>query len=134
MEINEYIVQIREYFHEYPELSFKEYKTADKIEEELRAMGLNPKRITETGIIADIKGKGNKTVAIRADIDALPVTEENKVPYISRNEGVMHACGHDTHMAMLLGAARMLIADKEKDYKKDRRYLGGLEIYIRNRI
>ncbi len=114
MEINEYIVQIREYFHEYPELSFKEYKTADKIEEELRAMGLEPKRITETGIIADIKGKGNKTVAIRADIDALPVTEENKVPYVSRNEGVMHACGHDTHMAMLLGAAKMLIADKEK--------------------
>ncbi len=114
MEINEYIVQIREYFHEYPELSFKEYKTADKIEEELKAMGLEPKRITETGIIADIKGKGNKTVAIRADIDALPVTEENKVPYVSRNEGVMHACGHDTHMAMLLGAAKMLIADKEK--------------------
>jgi amidohydrolase len=114
MEINEYIVQIREYFHEYPELSFKEYKTADKIEEELKSMGLSPKRITETGIIADIKGKGNKTVAIRADIDALPVTEENKVSYISRNEGVMHACGHDTHMAMLLGAAKMLIADKEK--------------------
>ncbi len=114
MEINEYIVHIREYFHEYPELSFKEYKTADKIEEELKAMGLEPKRITETGIIADIKGKGNKTVAIRADIDALPVTEENKVPYVSRNEGVMHACGHDTHMAMLLGAAKMLIADKEK--------------------
>ena len=114
MEINEYIVQIREYFHEYPELSFKEYKTADKIEEELKAMGLEPKRITETGIIADIKGKGNKTVAIRADIDALPVTEENKVPYVSRNKGVMHACGHDTHMAMLLGAAKMLIADKEK--------------------
>ena len=114
MEINEYIVQIREYFHEYPELSFKEYKTADKIEEELKAMGLEPKRITETGIIADIKGKGNKTVAIRADIDALPVTEENKVPYVSRNEGVMHACGHDTHIAMLLGAAKMLIADKEK--------------------
>ncbi|WP_298275702.1 M20 family metallopeptidase [Ferroplasma sp.] len=114
MEIDEYIIKTREYFHEYPELSFKEYKTADKIEEELRAMGLNPKRITETGIIADIKGKGNKTVAIRADIDALPVTEENKVPYVSRNEGIMHACGHDTHMAMLLGAAKMLIADKEK--------------------
>ncbi len=114
MEIKEYILQIREYFHEYPEVSFKEYKTADKIEEELKAMGLTPKRITETGIIADIKGKGNKTVAIRADIDALPVTEENRVPYVSRNEGVMHACGHDTHMAMLLGAARMLIADKEK--------------------
>ncbi|MCL4349513.1 MAG: amidohydrolase, partial [Candidatus Thermoplasmatota archaeon] len=70
--------------------------------------------ITETGIIADIKGKGKKTVAIRADIDALPVTEENKVDYVSKNKGVMHACGHDTHMAMLLGAAKMLIAEKEK--------------------
>ena len=114
MEVDEYIIKTREYFHEYPELSFKEYKTADKIEEELKAMGLAPKRITETGIIADIKGKGNKTVAIRADIDALPVTEENKVQYVSRNDGVMHACRHDTHMAMLLGAAKMLIADKEK--------------------
>ncbi|MEM0139985.1 MAG: amidohydrolase [Ferroplasma sp.] len=114
MEIEEYIKSTREYFHEYPELSFKEFKTADKIEEELKKMGLKPERLTETGIIADIKGKGKKTVAIRADIDALPVDEENKVPYISRNKGVMHACGHDTHMAMLLGAAKMLIADKEK--------------------
>ncbi len=114
METEEYIIAMREYFHEDPELSFKEFKTADRLEKELRDMGLNPKRITETGIIADIKGKGKKTVAIRADIDALPVTEENKVDYVSKNKGVMHACGHDTHMAMLLGAAKMLIAEKEK--------------------
>ena len=114
METKEYIIAMREYFHENPELSFKEFKTADRLEKELRDMGLNPKRITETGIIADIKGKGKKTVAIRADIDALPVTEENKVDYVSKNKGVMHACGHDTHMAMLLGAAKMLIAEKEK--------------------
>ncbi len=114
METEEYIIAMREYFHENPELSFKEFKTADRLEKELRDMGLNPKRITETGIIADIKGKGKKTVAIRADIDALPVTEENKVDYVSKNKGVMHACGHDTHMAMLLGAAKMLIAEKEK--------------------
>jgi amidohydrolase len=114
MDTEEYIIKMREYFHENPELSFKEYKTADKIEEELHSMGLTPKRITETGIIADIKGNGKKTVAIRADIDALPVTEENKVDYVSKNKGVMHACGHDTHMAMLLGAAKMLIAEKDK--------------------
>ncbi len=114
METEEYIIAMREYFHENPELSFKEFKTADRLEKELRDMGLNPKRITETGIIADIKGNGKKTVAIRADIDALPVTEENKVGYVSKNKGVMHACGHDTHMAMLLGAAKMLIAEKEK--------------------
>ncbi|AGO60765.1 M20 metallopeptidase family protein [Ferroplasma acidarmanus] len=114
METEEYIIAMREYFHENPELSFKEFKTADRLEKELRDMGLNPKRITETGIIADIKGNGKKTVAIRADIDALPVTEENKVSYVSKNKGVMHACGHDTHMAMLLGAAKMLIVEKEK--------------------
>ncbi|WP_337860642.1 amidohydrolase [Ferroplasma sp.] len=113
MNVEDYIIKTREYFHETPELSFKEYKTADKIEEELRNMGLTPKRTTETGVIADIKGNGNKTVAIRADIDALPVTEENKVNYVSQTKGVMHACGHDTHMAMLLGAAKMLIAEKE---------------------
>ena len=114
METEEYIIAMREYFHENPELSFKEFKTADRLEKELKDMGLNPKRITETGIIADIKGNGKKTVAIRADIDALPVTEENKVDYVSKNKGIMHACGHDTHMAMLLGAAKMLIAEKEK--------------------
>lgn len=114
METKEYIIAMREYFHENPELSFKEFKTADRLEKELKDMGLNPERITETGIIADIKGNGKKTVAIRADIDALPVTEENKVNYVSKNKGVMHACGHDTHMAMLLGAAKMLIAEKEK--------------------
>ena len=114
MDTEEYIIKMREYCHENPELSFKEYRTADRIEEELKNMGLKPKRITETGIIADIKGNGEKTVAIRADMDALPVTEENQTGYISRNKGVMHACGHDTHMAMLLGAAKMMIEEKEK--------------------
>ncbi|KJE49901.1 MULTISPECIES: M20 family metallopeptidase [Acidiplasma] len=107
MEVEDYIISMRRYFHEYPELSFKEYKTADKIEEELKKMGLSPKRITETGIICDIRGNGSKTVAIRADMDALPVQEENNIDYKSKNPGVMHACGHDTHMAMLLGVAKM---------------------------
>jgi amidohydrolase len=114
MEVGEYIIKMREYFHKHPELSFKEYNTADKIEEELKSMGLKPVRLTETGIIADIKGNGNKTVAIRADIDALPVLEENNVKYKSQNNGVMHACGHDTHMAMLLGVAKMFTDEKSK--------------------
>ncbi len=112
METEEYIISLRRYFHEYPELSFKEYKTADRIEEELKKLGLKPKRITETGIICDIKGNGNKTVAIRADIDALPIKEENDVEYKSKNKGVMHACGHDTHIAMLLGVAKMFSEEK----------------------
>lgn len=111
METEEYIISMRRYFHQYPELSFKEYRTADKIEEELKKMGLSPKRLTETGIICDIKGNGNKTVAIRADIDALPVKEENEEDFISKNDGVMHACGHDTHMAMLLGVAKMFVEE-----------------------
>ncbi|AAT43357.1 M20 metallopeptidase family protein [Picrophilus oshimae] len=112
MDINDYLIETRRYFHRNPELSFKEYKTAGKIEEELKSMGLRPERITETGIIADIiNDKNKKTVAIRADIDALPVTEENDVDYRSLNDGIMHACGHDTHITMLLGAAKMIIND-----------------------
>ena len=112
MNTEEYIISLRRYFHEYPELSFKEYKTADKIEEELKKLGLKPERITETGIICNIKGNGNKTIAIRADIDALPIKEENDIEYKSRNEGIMHACGHDTHIAMLLGVAKMFSEEK----------------------
>ncbi len=112
MNTEEYIISLRRYFHEYPELSFKEYKTADKIEEELIKLGLKPERITETGIICDIRGNGNKTVAIRADIDALPVKEENNIEFKSKNEGIMHACGHDTHIAMLLGVAKMFSEEK----------------------
>lgn len=108
----DYIVRMRRYFHEHPELSFEEIHTAEKIEEELRSMGLSPGRVGKTGVIADITGSGpGKTVAIRADIDGLPVKEENDFEFASRNEGVMHACGHDSHMAMALGVAKLL---KEK--------------------
>ncbi len=112
MDINDYLIETRRYFHKNPELSFKEYKTAERIEDELKKIGLKPERITETGIIADIiNDRNKKTVAIRADIDALPVTEENDVEYRSLNNGVMHACGHDTHITMLLGAAKLIIND-----------------------
>lgn len=108
-ETESYVIEMRRYFHENPELSFQEYNTAERIEKELKDMGLETRRVSKTCVAADIMGKGpGKTVAIRADIDALPVKEENDVPFKSRNEGVMHACGHDAHIAMGLGVAKLL--------------------------
>lgn len=108
----DYILEMRRYFHMHPELSFEEFETTKKISEELDKMGIQyeiPTEEPKTGVIGLIKGgKPGKTVALRADIDALNVTEENDVDYKSQNVGKMHACGHDTHMAMLLGAAKML--------------------------
>lgn len=104
------IIEIREHLHKNPELSFQEFKTADYIEEKLVSFGLQPKRMAKTGLVALIEGKNptKKTVALRADIDALPITEENDKPYKSQNIGVMHACGHDVHTSCLLGAAKIL--------------------------
>ncbi|MGF0095153.1 amidohydrolase [Peptoniphilus sp. SGI.035] len=108
----DYIIEMRRYFHMHPELSFEEFETTKKIAEELEKMGIPyeiPTEEPKTGVIGVIKGgKPGKTVALRADIDALNVTEKNDVEYKSQNVGKMHACGHDTHMAMLLGAAKML--------------------------
>ena len=103
------IIALRREFHQNPELSWQEFNTARRIEQELNRIGIDTKRITDTGIIGSIKGrKGNKIVALRADIDALPVQEESDVSYRSRNDGIMHACGHDAHAAMLLVAAKIL--------------------------
>jgi len=114
-DVNEYVISLRRYFHENPELSFKEFRTAEKIEAELKSMGLEPKRLAGTGVIADIEGDSpGKTVAVRADIDALPVEEENKFEFVSKNKGVMHACGHDAHIAMALGLAKILSQNREK--------------------
>lgn len=114
--IEDYLIKTRRIFHQYPELSFKEFETSKRIERELKRMGLAPIRMAKTGLIADIKGKSKgKTVAIRADIDALPVTEENTFDYRSKREGVMHACGHDSHITMALGAAKLLSA--KRDFK-----------------
>lgn len=109
-QVNEYVIRMRRYFHQYPELGFKEFKTQETIESELRGIGLSPKKMGGTGVVADIKGAlPGKTVAVRADIDGLPIKEENDIEYASKNEGVMHACGHDAHIAMLLGLARLLV-------------------------
>lgn len=115
-EDHDYVVLLRRHFHSFPELSKYEFKTAEKIEDELHKLGLETKRVGETGVYAEIKGdkQGDKTIILRADIDALPVTEEHECEYKSQNVGVMHACGHDAHAASLLGAARLLVKNKDK--------------------
>lgn len=103
--------KIRRHIHANPELSFKEIKTAEFIEKQLINIGISDyERISETGIVALIKGKNpeKKCIALRADMDALPILEENEVNYRSNNDGVMHACGHDVHTTCLLGAATIL--------------------------
>ena len=110
-------VKVRRHIHQNPELSFEEKKTAAFIAQELRSMGLEPQEgVAGTGLVALVKGKNPdvKTVALRADIDALPIHEQNDVPYKSQNQGVMHACGHDVHTSSLLGVARILNEIKEE--------------------
>ncbi len=105
------IVKWRRHLHRNPELSYKEYDTADFIENTLREIGYTDvKRMANTGVIACIGSQGeNKAIGLRADIDALPIQEANESIYKSKNEGVMHACGHDVHTACLLGAAKILM-------------------------
>ena len=112
---NEYIVSMRRYFHENPEVSWKEENTSNRICQELDQMNIPYVRVCGTGIIATLKGRKEKPViGLRADIDALPVKEDTDCAYKSKHEGVMHACGHDSHMAMLLGAAKILSAHREE--------------------
>ncbi|UOQ72445.1 M20 metallopeptidase family protein [Hymenobacter cellulosilyticus] len=101
---------VRQHLHAHPELSFEEVNTAAFVTEQLRTMGLEPQYLANTGVVALIEGRnpGSRTVALRADLDALPIQEKNEVAYKSTNPGVMHACGHDVHTASLLGAARIL--------------------------
>lgn len=106
----DYVVEMRRYFHRHPEVSGKEYNTSRVIKEELDKLGISWRDCgLETGVLATIKGaKPGKTILLRGDIDALTVTEITGAEYASENEGVMHACGHDCHGAMLLTAARIL--------------------------
>ncbi len=111
------VVKWRRYLHANPELSYKEFNTAKFIAQTLRDAGLNPiEGIAGTGLIVMIEGKNpfKKTVALRADMDALPITEANTVEYKSKNTGVMHACGHDVHTSSLLGTAKILNSLKDK--------------------
>ncbi len=104
-------LDMRRHIHANPELSFKEFNTVKYVQEKLESFGLTEfEPIANTGLIAYIKGKNpdKKVIALRADMDALPIFEANDVSYKSKNEGVMHACGHDVHTSSLLGAARII--------------------------
>ncbi len=105
----EEVIRLRRDFHQYPELGYKEFRTSEIVANYLRECGLDIRRMNGTGVVGLLRGEHpGKTLMLRADMDGLPVLEENDVLYRSRNEGVMHACGHDAHMAMLLVAARIL--------------------------
>lgn len=104
------VISLRRHFHQHPELSGQEVQTQAKIMEELTVLGLKPRPAAKTGVMAELCGtRPGKTVAIRADIDALPLQDECGTPYQSVNPGVCHACGHDGHTAMLLGLAKTLV-------------------------
>lgn len=122
--IEQQVIDWRRYFHENPELSNREFNTAKKIEEHLRSLGMEVQTgIAKTGVVGILKGdQPGKVVGLRADIDGLPVTERNDLPFRSKvkstfldtETGVMHACGHDTHIAILMGVAEVLSKNKDK--------------------
>ncbi|HEU5147543.1 MAG TPA: M20 family metallopeptidase, partial [Chryseosolibacter sp.] len=110
------VIDSRRHLHANPELSYQEYNTARFVSKKLKSFGIEVKEgVATTGLIAEIKGKNpeKKSIALRADMDALPIEESNDVPYKSKVPGVMHACGHDVHTASLLGTAKILNTVKE---------------------
>ncbi len=115
-QIKEEVIKWRRHFHQYPELSFHEEKTAQYVYDTLQTFGnLEISRPTKTSVMARLIGsQPGKVLAIRADMDALPIEEENTFEFASTNPGVMHACGHDGHTAMLLGTAKILTSLKDK--------------------
>jgi len=113
--ISEWIINIRRELHEHPELMYEEFKTSELIRRELDKLEITYKHpVAETGVLASIGNGKGPCVALRADMDALPIHEETDVPFKSKVDGKMHACGHDCHVSMLLGAAKLL---KEKEDK-----------------
>ncbi len=103
-------VEVRHHLHANPELSYQEFETSKYVQSKLNEYGIPFTVIATTGVVGLIKGKNpeKRIIALRADMDALPILEENDIPYKSKNEGVMHACGHDVHTTCLLGAAKIL--------------------------
>jgi amidohydrolase len=111
------VIESRRHIHAHPELSYQEYNTAKFVAEKLKSFGISVKEgVATTGLLAEIEGKDpdKKSIALRADMDALPIAEENNIPYKSKVSGVMHACGHDVHTASLLGTARILNSVKDQ--------------------
>jgi len=118
-EVREDVIRIRRHLHMHPELSYQEFKTAQFVADTLREMGIEPKEgVAGTGVTALITGNEptSGVVALRADMDALPIQEANDVEYRSRNDGIMHACGHDVHTSSLLGTA-MILNQIRDDFK-----------------
>jgi hippurate hydrolase len=103
-------IEVRHHLHANPELSYQEFETSKFVQGKLKEIGIPFEVIATTGVVGLIKGKnpGKRIMALRADMDGLPIKEENNIPYKSKNEGVMHACGHDVHTTCLLGAAKIL--------------------------
>lgn len=112
--MRDYLSAIRRELHRRPELALREYETACVIERELDKAGVAYQRIGETGVLGVVRGRGEGgTIALRTDIDALPIQEETGASYRSETDGVMHACGHDAHTACLIGAAKILAERKD---------------------
>ncbi len=111
------VLATRHHLHQFPEIGLSEFKTSDYVAEQLAALGYEVARgLAKTGIVATLKnGASNRSIGIRADFDALPILEETGLPYASQVPGVMHACGHDGHTAMLLGAAKILAERRNFD-------------------
>jgi amidohydrolase len=112
------VTSVRNHLHMNPELSFREFETSRFIAGKLRDHGIEFSHVADTGIVARITGKAGesgRSVALRSELDALPIHEENDVPYKSKNPGIMHACGHDVHSACLLGSA-LVIKSLEKEF------------------
>jgi amidohydrolase len=108
------LIALRRDFHQYPELGFKEFATQKKIITYLDNVGVKAKKIAKTGVVGALSGnRQGRTILLRSDMDALPVQEETNLEFQSKNSGIMHACGHDGHMAMLLVAAKLLAQFKE---------------------
>ncbi|MBT3217383.1 MAG: amidohydrolase [Candidatus Marinimicrobia bacterium] len=118
------IITTRRDIHKHPELGFQEIRTAGLVAKRLQSLGMDVKTgVGKTGVVGDLKGKGEgPTIALRADMDALPIQETGEKEYISVNDGVMHACGHDGHVAMLLGAAKVL-AEKRDELNGNVRFI-----------
>lgn len=110
------VISIRRELHMYPELGFQEFKTSSLVENYLNELGIEVKtNVAKTGVVGVLYGReASKTALLRADMDALPIEELNEVPYKSRNPGIMHACGHDGHVAMLLVAAKVLSRHRDE--------------------
>src|SRR6185312_2367367 len=104
------LIAIRHHLHAHPELSYQEFETSKFVQQQLSGIGIPFEVMAGTGVVGLLKGNNadSRVIALRADMDALPIEEENDIPYRSKNAGVMHACGHDVHTTVLLGAAKVL--------------------------